>query len=144
MNLFAILDDAVPDTFFVIEDVPSPSLPVCIVDSVERGRIAPSDPSVHVAVSTTSSFYCCPICLKSFKSSCSSLPPSLWQHLNTSHIAKGQFPPISFIISYSQLICDKKGCHWIYIIAVSNAMVVQDLLTMGPVNAVVLWFVLPL
>ena len=82
LNLFAMLD-AVPDTFFVIEDVPSPSPPVCIVDSVERGIVAPSDPSVHVPVSTTSSSYCCPICLKSFKSSCSSPPPSLWQHLNS-------------------------------------------------------------
>ena len=91
LNLFAILVDAVPDTFFVIEDVPSPSPPVCIVDSVERGRVVPSDPSVHVAVSTTctSSSYCCLICLKSFKSSYSS--PPLWQHLNSISYCEDNF-----------------------------------------------------
>ena len=53
-----MLDDAVPDTSFVTKDVPSPSPPFCIVDSVERARVVPSDPSVHVydvPVSTTSS-----------------------------------------------------------------------------------------
>ena len=111
-NFLTMLNDAVPDTSFVTEDVPSQSPPVCIVDSVERDRVVPSDPSVHVydvPVSTTSSSsYCCPICPKSFKTLCSSPPPSLWQNL---HIARGQFPPI---FSHSRLICDKKGCHWIY------------------------------
>ena len=111
-NFLTMLNDAVPDTSFVTKDVPSQSPPVCIVDSVERDRVVPSDPSVHVydvPVSTTSSSsYCCPICPKSFKTLSSSPPPSLWQNL---HIARGQFPPIS---SHSRLICDKKGCHWIY------------------------------
>ena len=118
LNFLTMLDEAVPDTSFVTKDVPSPSPPVCIVDSVERDRVVPSDPSVHVydvPVSTTSSSsYGCPICPKSFKTLCSSPPSSLWQHLNSFHIARGQFPPISFIISHSRLKGDKKGCHWIY------------------------------
>ena len=49
----------------------------------------------------------CPLCKRHY-SSCS----HLWQHINSVHISRSTFPPVSFFDSCSHLICSKPSCRW--------------------------------
>lgn len=56
----------------------------------------------------------CPICSKSF-TLCNNKPPQpFWQHINSVHISRSQFPPSGFITRHNRLVCSSPGCHWLY------------------------------
>ena len=50
-----------------------------------------------------------PLCAKHFKSA-----PALWNHINSVHISRQEFPVVSYFSLHNCLICFSLACHWTY------------------------------
>ena len=49
----------------------------------------------------------CVLCPKSFSSI-----STLWHHVNTVHICRGIFPPLSFFTLHKRMLCSLPSCRW--------------------------------
>lgn len=89
---------------------PSSTTPTIILSSTTSAST-----SVGSSTASPQNKFFCPICSKPFKSSVKNKPPVvLWQHINSVHIARHQFPPKDFITQHDRLMCSSTSCHYIY------------------------------